>query len=308
MKKIIPLVIIFFLIVSNLLGQVREELNYYPLHVGDVWQYKITYSPATGNDSMFYMLKRVLADTLLTNGKRYFLVEQPPFTSNKIKNLERVLIRIDSTSGVVYKFLSEQTPEEKIDSLFSKVGDWFFQGRIICAGFFEDTVFSQVRKIRSLRCPTTSSGESFSLDFALNVGVYFQDIYFAFVTAEGNNYRLVYTKMNGKEYGTLVGVNEQEIIPSTYLLSQNYPNPFNPTTKIKYSIPAVETRRGESLQCVALKVFDILGNEIVTLVNEEKLSGNYEVTFNGSNLASGVYFYRLTTRDFSLTKKMILIK
>jgi len=79
-----------------------------------------------------------------------------------------------------------------------------------------------------------------------------------------------------------------------------YPNPFNPITKIKYSIPYSHF--------VTLKVYDILGNEIESLVNEEKSAGNYEVEFNASNLSSGVYFYRLQTETASITKKMLLIK
>ncbi len=252
------------------------------------------------------MLKRVLADTLLSNGKKYFIVEQPPFTYYEIKNLERVLIRIDSTNGVVYKFLSEQTPEEKIDSLFCMSGS-FFNNKFICWGTSYSTVFSNLLLTKTIGSPT-SSNYGFYWRKAIGIGIYYQENWRTIVTAEGNKYNLVYAKINGKEYGTFVGVNEQEIIPSTYSLSQNYPNPFNPTTKIKFSIPAVETRRGESLQYVTLKVFDMLGNEIATLVNEEKLPGDYEVTVNGNNLASGVYFYRLTTKDFSLYKKMILIK
>ena len=88
--------------------------------------------------------------------------------------------------------------------------------------------------------------------------------------------------------------------PSSYSLSQNYPNPFNPNTKIQYSVP-------QSSQ-VVIKVFDILGNEIATLVNEEKPAGNYEVEFNGATLPSGVYFYQLKAGNFVETKKMILIR
>lgn len=89
-------------------------------------------------------------------------------------------------------------------------------------------------------------------------------------------------------------------IPKEYSLSQNYPNPFNPTTSIKYSIPF------ESL--VELKIFNILGQEISTLVNEQKPAGNYEVKFDASVLPSGVYFYRLQAGDFVQTRKMILLK
>ena len=101
-----------------------------------------------------------------------------------------------------------------------------------------------------------------------------------------------------------------EHTPTEFLLSQNYPNPYNPITKIKYSIP-------QSLN-VIIRVFDILGNEIETLVNEEKPVGTYEVNFNASQLssgistkggyASGVYFYTINAGSFIETKKMILMK
>jgi photosystem II stability/assembly factor-like uncharacterized protein len=94
-------------------------------------------------------------------------------------------------------------------------------------------------------------------------------------------------------------------LPNGFSLKQNFPNPFNPRTKIKYSIPSVGTRRGVFVQ---LKVYDMLGREIITLVNEEKPSGNYEVNFNASNLPSGIYFYRLQAGSFVETKKMTLLK
>ena len=85
-----------------------------------------------------------------------------------------------------------------------------------------------------------------------------------------------------------------------YSLEQNYPNPFNPSTTIKYQIP--------ELSFVTIKVYDVLGNEITTLVNEEKPAGNFEVEFNASNLTSGIYFYRIQAGDFVETKKMVLMK
>ncbi len=94
-------------------------------------------------------------------------------------------------------------------------------------------------------------------------------------------------------------------IPSTFILDQNYPNPFNPTTKIRYSIPIVGNA---DLRSVQLKVYDILGNEVATLVNKEQAAGSYEVDFNAAGLSSGMYFYSLTAGNFSSTKKMILIK
>ena len=85
-----------------------------------------------------------------------------------------------------------------------------------------------------------------------------------------------------------------------YLLSQNYPNPFNPTTIIEFSVPSNEY--------VSLKIYDILGREVATLVNEQKSVGNYKVTFNASNLASGIYFYTIKAGSFNKVRKMLLIK
>ena len=85
-----------------------------------------------------------------------------------------------------------------------------------------------------------------------------------------------------------------------YLLDQNYPNPFNPSTTIKYQIPE------DGL--VTLKIYDILGKEVKTLVNEQKATGRYEARFNASDLATGVYVYRLSVNDFVSVKKMLLIK
>lgn len=89
-------------------------------------------------------------------------------------------------------------------------------------------------------------------------------------------------------------------LPINYFLSQNYPNPFNPSTKFSYALP--------NTGMVQIKVFDLLGQEIITLVNEEKIAGNYEVNFNASNLPSGVYLYRIQSGSFMQTRKMILLK
>ena len=98
----------------------------------------------------------------------------------------------------------------------------------------------------------------------------------------------------------LVNVTPTPETPKSYNLSQNHPNPFNPTTKINYSIP--------TSGMVTLKVYDILGKEVATLVNEVKAPGSYIVEFNGSNLSSGTYFYRLESEDFVAVKKMMFIK
>ncbi len=106
-------------------------------------------------------------------------------------------------------------------------------------------------------------------------------------------------------------VSEDFAVIDGFRLWQNYPNPFNPSTKIKFTVPlviATPLERGKQSQKVTLKVFDILGNEITTLVNEEKLAGEYEVEFSAKGLSSGIYFYTLNAGSYTETKKMILLK
>jgi Secretion system C-terminal sorting domain len=98
----------------------------------------------------------------------------------------------------------------------------------------------------------------------------------------------------------VVSVDNELIQPESFTLQQNYPNPFNPSTSIQYTV--------SSRQFLTLKVYDILGREVVTLVNEEKPAGNYEVEFDGSGLGSGTYFYQLKTDNYIETKKMQLMK
>ena len=103
--------------------------------------------------------------------------------------------------------------------------------------------------------------------------------------------------------GVITGINNGSSVfnnPSDYQLSQNYPNPFNPETKISFTIP--------STGLVSLKVFDVLGKEVASLVNEVRNAGAHEVTFNASSLSSGTYFYRIETGNFVSTKKMMVLK
>ncbi len=112
-------------------------------------------------------------------------------------------------------------------------------------------------------------------------------------------FRLLYT-------GTVTGV-EEEILPSNFVLYQNYPNPFNPTTTIRYSISTTNAKFASTTN-VQLKVYDILGREIATLVNQDQSFGEHEIIFNASGLVSGTYIYRLQVGNYVQTKKMILLK
>jgi hypothetical protein len=114
---------------------------------------------------------------------------------------------------------------------------------------------------------------------------------------EWSNQCLMYTPR-------VTSVNEELSIVTDFSLSQNYPNPFNPGTSIQYAV--------SSRQFVTLKVYDVLGNEVATIVNEEKPAGSYEVEFSaiggGRDLASGIYIYRLTSGPYTASKKLMLLK
>lgn len=110
----------------------------------------------------------------------------------------------------------------------------------------------------------------------------------------------VYWEIDTTLYVEPVSVDENKLLPLEYSLSQNYPNPFNPSTSIKYSIP--------ELSKVKLVLYNLLGEKVRTLIDEEKSAGNYEVEFDSKNLSSGVYFYQFKAGDFIQTKKMILLK
>jgi hypothetical protein len=102
------------------------------------------------------------------------------------------------------------------------------------------------------------------------------------------------------EYSKVV---EIDLLPvHTYTLEQNYPNPFNPSTKIKFSIPE------NSAGITSLKIYDVLGNEVAALFNEEEAEGNYEFEFDASKLASGIYMYKLQNNEYIFTRKMLLLK
>jgi predicted GH43/DUF377 family glycosyl hydrolase len=101
------------------------------------------------------------------------------------------------------------------------------------------------------------------------------------------------------------GVTDETTLPAEYYLAQNYPNPFNPATMIKYSIPKAVN---SELSIVNMRIYDVLGKEVATLVNRQQRPGNYEIKWDASGQVSGVYFYTLTAGSFSETRKMVLLR
>lgn len=139
------------------------------------------------------------------------------------------------------------------------------------------------------------------------------DLSFTFISPDGSSLHVNAVDANQADNGVIsvnqvawnygsgaTSVDQIEDLANDFVLSQNYPNPFNPTTNIQYSIPKASH--------VSLKVYDVLGNEVATLVNEELSSGVYNSKFDASALSSGIYFYTLTADNFTATRKLMLIK
>ncbi|MBK9099544.1 MAG: T9SS type A sorting domain-containing protein [bacterium] len=150
---------------------------------------------------------------------------------------------------------------------------------------------------------STDSKEFFTVGFVNGHGTTTEQHNYTYLDKNLENrkyyYRLKQVDFNGTyEYSDVVEVEWRAF--TSYLLEQNYPNPFNPSTVFSYQLPVSSD--------VTLKVFDVMGNEIATLVNEEKPAGTYEITWYAENLSSGVYFYQLKASNYIETKKMLLLK
>ena len=195
------------------------------------------------------------------------------------------IIRLDPTTG------------QKLDSTAVLANPELFQLRpsasangVIYATTGESNIYAYTLDLQELWTDNIANVNTSGVAIGLN----------GLIAVAGSNKIKVYTA------GNPVSV-EDEQNPDGFELSQNYPNPFNPSTAIRYTIPSV-TLSGVEGVLVTLKIYDVLGNEVATLVSEEQTAGTYEVEFSADGLASGMYLYTLQTDSYIETKKMILMK
>lgn len=277
-------------------AQVDPAISYYPLSVGDEWQYNVT----NGVTFQYYLLVRTVGDTLMPNGKHYMqfnAVADAPYTLGT--SLYR---RIDSVTACVYQY---STPAEILmDSVRASPGDQVQDAitPITCSLVDTSTVLGIRTMVKVFKFSVAVGQIETDMTFADGFGIVHKVDYdtwnwpFPAPTTD-----LVYARINGREFGTFVSVPEPASgFPLQYSLLQNYPNPFNPSTTINYELPHASQ--------VSLTVYDMLGREVSVLVNERREAGVHEVKFDGSGLASGVYFYRIQAGSFVQTKKLLLLK
>jgi len=277
------------LITTGAMAQSLDSaLAYFPMDVGNVWEYA-NYSAFAGPPSLIgYGFVAVTGDTLLPCGHAYRVFTYTgsiwmPLTGSRF-------YRVDSATANVYCPEADTGREFLWDSLRANLHDGTAQGEV------ESVAPDTILGIPTLTKRSAFTGKSLDLSLGYGVTYLYNDDMFIIHTS-----RLVYAKIGGKAYGTLMGVGlDERSIPKNAALLQNYPNPFNPSTTIRYELP--------KSSMVRLSVYDILGREVSVLVNERKNVGSYEVKFDGKNLATGVYFYRLQAGDFTQTKRLLLLK
>ena len=300
MRKI--LIIIFFLVTYSSEGfsQVDSLESFFPLQIGNYWQYYVKHY-FMFDTTYGYKSASVISDTALgNNSQTYYKVNMAfsgkPFGWDTVKYLRfddtlKAIVEYDNTIGMGESIFF------KLDAVENECWD-YFGINVCCTQIDTLSIFGQNQISKSFSTQDyTPPFWSYRLakDFGpVNI---LDDQSWGFTI--WTSYNLVYAKINGVEYGILA-VDDKENMVSNYKLFQNYPNPFNPSTVISFQLPVTSN--------VTLKVYDILGREVVILVNEEKLAGSYEVQFEGTGLTSGIYFYQLKTGNYSETKKMILLK
>jgi hypothetical protein len=277
--------------------------NYFPLTVGNVYVYESSsiYPP-------FYSRQktRIIKDTVVAGKTFYKFSQQLPGFWNYGN-----WYRMDGVTGVVTGLVNNYNcnyliNERYVDSLKSRKSDSLRKCGSSSSACFDTSNFSV------FGIPTKQ--KAFREDGLMIVSRQYSK-YFGITRVDtweitSSTVVLVGCKINGVTYGDtlLTGIeNVSAEVPGSYSLGQNYPNPFNPSTVVRFNISGF-TIGAFGNDKVVLKVYDVMGREVQTLVNERLSAGTYEVKFDGSMLNSGVYFYRMTTGEFSETKKMLLIK
>ena len=273
---------------TNISSQEINPLNFFPHHVGDLWQY-MTYTQVS---SEFWEKKITNIDTSWVDSSKIITMNYRNSLDITYKiyfnDSLKVFWKTFGDWGICYRF--------DVPTNTWWLSDPYFPYYTKYVNENEDLVFEDTLLYREF---WTAPDTLFILSLwnerlALGIGYYYGEFEVGITVLNG-------CIINGVQYGIIINVEDENNInlPEEFLLN-NYPNPFNPQTKIKFYLP--------ERTFVKVKVFDLLGNEIDNLINEEKDSGYHEIEFDGSGLPSGIYFYTLQTPNFIQTKKMVLLK
>ena len=273
----------------------------------DSLRYTLTYDENSNNTSQ-------LAEVWTTKWENYFRGSNTFDSNNNMVSGLFERWENNAWAGVVrntYTYDNRNNRLQETDELYNG-NQWNNQSRLTWTYDDNNNVLSHLIELTGPTGDWANNNKmEYSYDFTNNTatGTYYDWVTSSWVQADGyldfydggkNLFEYYGNKVIVRFKNSVTSVTDKNVKPARYSLSQNYPNPFNPSTVISYQL--------SFSSFVSLKIYDILGREVSTLVNEEKQPGNYEVTFDASNLSSGTYFYRLQAGNFSQIKKMILLK
>ncbi|MFC2103352.1 T9SS type A sorting domain-containing protein [Bacteroidota bacterium] len=277
--------------------------NWFPMEIGNHWVYEIFISDGGEPEYLGDETRSIIGLEALNNGHIYFLYKMNFINGDS----DTTFIRTDSSSAKLYAYSFGLETDLLFDNLLAEAGDtvcYEYNPAWGCQYVQTETPI-QIFGLNKLKKEYSPQAPGFYFGHTLVNGLGLYEVYNGDLTPFRST--LKGCVIDGVLYGdtTVVSVdNENPFPPTEFSLSQNYPNPFNPSTSIQYTVG--------SRQFVTLKVYDVLGNEVATLVNEEKSVGSYEVEFNQASgiwyLVSGVYFYRLQANEYVETKKMVLLR
>ena len=271
---------------------------YHPLQIGNRWIYRVTVSHYPSSSSYYFKDSEIISDTLVNN-RKYFLMKT---TDHTFQSVSYDYHRFDQTTGNYYIGLPT---EDLRDSTFL-TAPYIMFGLWMVDVVSADTVFGIPTMTRTIGFAGTHMGDRYSSTFAYGFGMISDGISGDILQGVSSTSGVLqYAVINGTEYGTnpLSVNNESHIVPEDFVLFQNYPNPFNPSTTISFSVPVTGARH-----TVSLRIFDMLGRDIRTLVNEPLPTGRHTVRFDATGLATGLYFYHIQSGTFADTKKMMYLK
>ncbi len=286
-KKFLRLTFIGLFCSGLLLAQ--NPLDFFPHHLGDLWEYWWQEIPP----GYTIVQNEITKDSLGTDGRYYiettwfgnFIVDTAAFEVYD----NRLLYKLDADSGHAWIAWQDSTGQEQYIAVVSDV--------------YPDIILNHpvIVKVIDYYSYTVGALESLWVEthyLASDFGFVRRDIEFS-----APEYLIKGAIIDSVLYGNVTSIEQvdKERLSKTYALHQNYPNPFNPVTMIEYNLPVAAE--------VELTVYDLLGRPVQTLVNSRQPAGNYQVVFDGSKLSSGVYIYRLKINNKAvISRKMVLIK
>ncbi|MFA6597965.1 MAG: T9SS type A sorting domain-containing protein [Ignavibacteriaceae bacterium] len=305
MKKTI---ILLFVLANCTFAQEPNPYSFFPSAVGDVWEY---YKTPLG-----ILRYEIVKDSILPDGSKLIYYNSNTEAAYRIDTAYNVYEYPQGYNWLSYKLNADSGDTWIVDVHTSdpdtngiNQDTTYIIAKAL--GKFNTIVFGDTTTVMQIRYFTDqkdtfvdSTDEAqpvYIWDYYLVAGV---GIYAFWDIDLGPTMILRGCIIGGKRMGTLTSVFDEKKIPLTFQLYQNYPNPFNPVTTITYQLPK------DGL--VTLKIFDILGNEVRTLVNDQRSAGTYTVQFfaegGASSLSSGMYVYQLRVNEYTATKKMLLVK